>query len=118
MTPPAPGGEACVLLHYNEIGLKGKNRPIFVDRLAQRVQETASPFGGGACRRLPGRLFLEMGERADWPSIREALARVFGLANFARARHLPLDREAVCAAALEMLAPLKTASFRVRTRKG
>ncbi len=118
MTPPAPGGEACVLLHYNEIGLKGKNRPVFIDRLVRRIQEAAAPFGGGACRKLPGRLFLELEEGADWPSIREALARVFGLAYFARARRLPLDREAVCAAALEMLAPLKTASFRVRTRKG
>ncbi|MDA0999193.1 MAG: tRNA 4-thiouridine(8) synthase ThiI [bacterium] len=115
----APEGHAhCVLLHYNEIGLKGKNRPLFVNRLVERIEQMAAPHGGEKVRKLPGRLALELAPEADWPALRVALARVFGVAYFALARKLPLDLDAAGEVALEMIAPLKISTFRVRTRKG
>jgi len=106
------------IVRYSEIGLKGKNRPQFIKRLARRIARAAEPHGGGQVRRLPGRLLLEVGDEARWLPMREALGRVFGLAYFARAQRLPLDREAAAEAALAMLAPLRVSTFRVRTRKG
>ncbi len=108
----------CVILHYNEIGLKGNNRPFFIKLLARRVERAVKPLGGTTrVRKLHGRLILETPEGADWPALREALARVFGLAYFARAKSLPLDLEAATEAALEIIAPLKISSFAVRSRK-
>ena len=47
----------------------------------------------------------------------KALGKVFGVAYFARARSAPLDMEAAARTALDMIAPLRIESFRVRTRK-
>ncbi|MEK6711175.1 MAG: tRNA uracil 4-sulfurtransferase ThiI [Nitrospinota bacterium] len=114
---PGREGSRCVLLHYHEIGLKGKNRPYLINRLARRVELAAAPLGAGPVRKLPGRLILELPEGADWSLVQEALARVFGLANFSLALRLPLEVEAAAEAAVAMLAPLPVSTFRVRTRK-
>ncbi len=108
----------CAVLHYSEIGLKGRNRPLFVDRLRHQLEKTTRPFGAGRVQKLPGRLLLGLGEGVDWPEVCGALTRVFGLAYFARAFRVPLDLDFVCETALKMIAPLHISTFRVRTRKG
>jgi thiamine biosynthesis protein ThiI len=112
-------GDDCIILHYNEIGLKGKNRPFFIKGLARQIDRAVSPFLGGNSRvkTLHGRLLLEIPEDCDFPALREALSRVFGLAYFARAKSLPLDLAAVSDTALDLIAPLRISSFAVRVRK-
>ncbi|MDP6278497.1 MAG: hypothetical protein QGI11_08300, partial [Nitrospinota bacterium] len=51
----AEGRAGCVILHYNEIGLKGKNRPHFIRLLARRVEMAAQPHRSGRLTRLSGR---------------------------------------------------------------
>lgn len=116
MTPERPEG-ACFLIHYNEIGLKGKNRPLFINRLARRIERAASPFCEAKVRKRAGRLILETAAAEVPDALVEALGKVFGIAYFARARRVSLDPEAAAQAALEMIAPLKIKTFRVRTRK-
>jgi thiamine biosynthesis protein ThiI len=60
------------LIHYGELGLKGKNRPVFEKRLAENIKKLA---GGRVCW-LQGRL---VAEGADL----EKLKNVFGVAWFA-----------------------------------
>ncbi len=117
MNPDSPQKRPCILIHYDEIGLKGKNRPLFIERLANRVERAASLFCEAKVRKRSGRLILETGEVKDADALIKALGKVFGLAYFARARRVPLDVEAAAQTALEMLSPLQIRSFRVRTRK-
>ena len=114
---PEGGKDGYILIHYNEIGLKGKNRPIFIDRLAKRVERAASLFCEAKVKKRTGRLILETTGLKDSDALIEALGKVFGLAYFARAQKIPLDLEAATKTALEMIAPLKIKNFRVRTRK-
>ena len=114
---PEGGKDGYILIHYNEIGLKGKNRPIFIDRLAKRVERAASLFCEAKVKKRTGRLILETTGLKDSDALNEALGKVFGLAYFARAQKIPLDLEAATKTALEMIAPLKIKNFRVRTRK-
>lgn len=113
----AEGRAGCVILHYNEIGLKGKNRPHFIRLLARRVEMAAQPHRSGRLTRLSGRFLLDMKPETDWEGLRGALGRVFGLAYFARARKFPLDLGAVAEGVLEMIAPMEISSFAVRTRR-
>ncbi len=108
---------ACIVLHYNEIGLKGKNRPLFIERLADRVGRAASLFCEARVQKRTGRLVLETADLQYPAALIDALRKVFGLAYFARARRIPLDPDAAARTALEMISPLKIGSFRVRTRK-
>ena len=58
-----------------------------------------------------------LGPTAPWPAVRERLARVFGIGNFARAGHAPLDVEAIAAEILKDLGPENPATFRVSARR-
>ena len=116
MNPENPK-DVIILIHYDEIGLKGKNRPLFIERLSRRIERAASLFCEAKVRKRTGRLILETNGLEDPDALIEALGKVFGVAYFARARRVPLDLEAASETALEMIAPLKVNSFRVRTRK-
>ncbi len=109
--------DLSILIHYDEIGLKGKNRPLFIERLSRRIERAASLYCEAKVRKRTGRLVLETSGLKAPDDLIEALRKVFGVAYFARAQCVPLDLEAAANTALEMIASLKTQSFRVRTRK-
>jgi thiamine biosynthesis protein ThiI len=107
----------CFILHYNEIGLKGKNRPHFIRLLAKRIERAAAPHHPGQLHRLHGRFILDITGDTDREELTSALSRVFGLAYFARAKTFPLDLNTVADGVIDMIAPMKISSFAVRTRR-
>ena len=106
-----------VIVHYQEIALKGRNRPWFVARLVRNLKQATSDLDVAGVRVLMGRIEIVLGPRAEWPVIRERLARVFGVGNFAKAGRAPLDVEAIAAHILEDLGGLQVNTFRVSARR-
>jgi len=108
-----------VVVHYQEIALKGNNRPWFIARLARNLRQATADLGVVAeVRVLMGRIEVVLGENAAWPAVRERLARVFGVANFARAGRAPLDVGAIASAILRDLDGTSNPhSFRVSARR-
>jgi thiamine biosynthesis protein ThiI len=106
-----------VIVHYQEIALKGRNRPWFVARLVRNLREAVKDLDVSAVRVLMGRIEVVLGPSADWPAIKGRLARVFGVANFARAGRAPLDVDAIAAEILRVLDATDPRSFRVSARR-
>ena len=106
-----------VILHYQEIALKGRNRPWFVARLARNLREAVKDLDVAAVRVLMGRIEVVLGPSADWSTIAGRLGRVFGVANFARAGRAPLDVEAIAVEILRDLDATDPRSFRVSARR-
>src|SRR5262245_3290534 len=107
-----------VVIHYQEIALKGNNRPWFVARLARNLRLATADLGVRDVRVLMGRLEIMLGDDAQWPAVRERLARVFGVANFARAGRAPLDVDAIASAILADLdGTSDPRTFRVSARR-
>ncbi len=104
---------ARFLVHYHEIGLKGKNRRRFEQLLAQRLRDALGP--DTTVRLLHGRLLVEA-EPARAAEVEERLARVFGVAYFARVRTAPVDYGRIAKLALELL-EARPGSFRVRAKR-
>jgi thiamine biosynthesis protein ThiI len=50
-----------VILHYQEIALKGKNRPWFVARLVRNIREATRDLDVAEVRVLQGRIDLVLG---------------------------------------------------------
>ena len=106
-----------IVLHYQEIALKGKNRPWFVARLVRNLRAATADLGVVDIRALVGRIELVLGDGSDWDAVRDRVSRVFGIANFAQAGRAPLDLDAIAAQILRDLGPREPRSFRVSAKR-
>jgi adenylyl- and sulfurtransferase ThiI len=84
-----------IVVHYQEIALKGNNRPWFIARLVRNLRQTMSDLDVREIRVLMGRIEIVLGPGTGWDAARERVARVFGVANFARAGRARLDVDAI-----------------------
>jgi thiamine biosynthesis protein ThiI len=105
------------LVHYQEIALKGRNRPWFVGRLVRNLREATSDLDVVTVRPLVGRIEVVLGPKADWEQVRDRLSRVFGVANFARAGRTRPDVDELARDILSDLGDREPASFRVSARR-
>lgn len=106
-----------IVIHYQEIALKGKNRPWFVARLVRNLREATKDLDVAGVRALQGRIELVLGPSAPWDAARERVAMVFGIGNFARAGRAPLDVDAIAGEILKDLGPENPPTFRLSARR-
>jgi tRNA uracil 4-sulfurtransferase len=107
----------CVVVHYHEIALKGKNRPMFVRRLGDNLRAATQGLGVQEIRRLTGRVVLILAPTAAVDDIRRQVAQVPGIANFALAYRTPLRLTTLKEAILQALSGRTVRSFRVQTKR-
>ena len=106
-----------VVIHYNEIGLKGRNQPLFLRRLAANLLRATARTGVRRADERSGRMILSLAPDADWSAICERLRCVFGVANFSLANRSDLSMDALKAAVERKLVGRTFESFRVATRR-
>jgi thiamine biosynthesis protein ThiI len=106
-----------VIVHYQEIALKGKNRPWFLGHLVRNLRHTLADLDVRAVRPLMGRIEIVLGPQATREEVGERIRRTFGIANFAYAARTPLDLDAVTNAILRDLEGRTCRSFRVSVRR-
>jgi thiamine biosynthesis protein ThiI len=106
-----------IVIHYQEIALKGKNRPWFVARLVRNLREATKDLDVKGVQALQGRIELVLGPSTSWELARDRVANVFGIGNFARAGRAPLDIDAIAAEILKDLGPENPSSFRLSARR-
>jgi thiamine biosynthesis protein ThiI len=106
-----------ILVHYQEIALKGRNRPWFIAKLVRNIRQATSDLDVTAVRPLMGRIEVALGPSASYEQVRGRLSRVFGIANFARAGRAPLDVDRIAEAILRDLGNTETPSFRVSVKR-
>jgi thiamine biosynthesis protein ThiI len=106
-----------IVIHYQEIALKGKNRPWFIARLVRNIRQATQDLDVQDVRVLMGRIELVLGPAASWDAARDRLRDVFGIGNFARAGRAPLDVDAIAREILDDLGPDNPTSFRVSARR-
>ncbi len=108
-----------IVVHYGEIGLKGKNRGQFENRLVENIRAALRPVGGARVRRLHGRLEVEPGSPSAWRDATDRLARVFGVAYVLPAVSCGSDLPAINATVGELVSgidgPLR---FAIRCKRG
>ena len=102
------------VVHYHEIGLKGRNRSFFEGALVKNLRRAL----GLSVRRLPGRLLVDVPGEADEDAIALRLRDVFGVANFAFATGASgLDLESLNELAWNEVRSRSFETFAVRARK-
>ena len=79
------------VVHYQEIALKGKNRPWFLAQLVRSLQRAVSDLPGTKVRALMGRIEVVPGPSAPPDEVADRIRHTFGIANFSLARRVPID---------------------------
>ena len=106
-----------VVVRYQELAIKGKNRPWFVDRLKKNLLVATTGLDVTRVRKVMGRLELVLGRDTAWESVRERLAYVTGVANFSQAGRTASDLDTLGAAILRDLGDRTPQSFRIAARR-
>ena len=106
-----------IVIHYQEIALKGKNRPWFLGRLVRNLKRALSDLDVIAVRALMGRIEIQLGDGTSREEAGERVRRTFGIANFSYARRVPLDLDVIAGAILDDLRETSCDSFRVSVRR-
>ncbi len=106
-----------VIAHYHELALKGRNRPMLVDRLVRNLRDGLR--GTGRCRveSVAGRIRIMIEDPAQWAAVKPRIADTFGLANFAPAHEVSSDLETMTASICETVQGLAFHTFRVTTKR-
>jgi thiamine biosynthesis protein ThiI len=109
--------QSAIVIHYHELWLKGRNRRFFVSKLGSALRCGLEGIPVEKIERPDNRFVVRLGEGA---SVEEALRRVekiSGVANYAVARPVERDLEALRSAAWEEMRGLEFETFAVRVKR-
>lgn len=111
----------CIIVRFSEIGLKGKNRKHFEDRLITNIRAHLEPFGRVKIKKHWGR--MEVMVEHDLDVILDILGKIPGISNMSPVVPCELNMEAIEATAKlvigKKLADLEgeVVTFRVSARR-
>lgn len=105
-----------LIVHYHEIGLKGRNRSVFERALVSNLRRATSDVCDLHPKRLPGRVVVPIPEGVDGAAVADRAGRVFGIANYALARGGKIDFDAICELAGREMRAARYETFAVRAR--
>jgi len=106
-----------VIVHYQELALKGRNRPWFISILVRNLKTALRGLHVKAVRSVMGRIEVELETATTWADAHDRIRHVFGIANFSLAGTAPNDFDALARAILDDLGDRQAESFRVSVRR-
>ncbi|HET9269373.1 MAG TPA: tRNA uracil 4-sulfurtransferase ThiI, partial [Vicinamibacterales bacterium] len=112
----SPSGQSFVV-HYQEIALKGKNRPWFLAQLVRSLRRAVADLPGTKVNALMGRLEVVPGPSVPPDAVADRIRHTFGIANFSLARRVPIDLDGIAASVLRDLGDTTCEAFRVSARR-
>ena len=105
------------IVHYQEIALKGKNRPWFLGRLVRNLRKALADLDVTAVNSLMGRIEVVLGPGTDPKTVGERISRTFGIANYSYAGRATQDLGQIADAILADMGERTCRSFRVSVRR-
>lgn len=111
------GSRVC-LVHYHEVGLKGKNRAHFERILMDTIKAACAAFSVATCVRISGHILVTFSRSGDAERAFEVIRRVPGVARVSLAFHTnrdPAEYHRAAIAALGEFGPFET--FKVAAKR-
>ncbi|MDP7140849.1 MAG: tRNA uracil 4-sulfurtransferase ThiI [Candidatus Woesearchaeota archaeon] len=101
-----------IIIHYDEIGLKGKNRGSFEELLISNIEIKLKSLMK-SCFRESGHITIEIDGKANISKIKEALSQIPGIAYFSLAKRVELNLDSLKKEAINFLEDKEYDSFKV-----
>ena len=109
--------EKLYIVHYAEVGLKGKNRIFFEKKLARNIKMSLQGTGYAAVKRLHDRILILLQSDSDVEEIEKRLRKVIGIAHFELVLQTQKDMTAIKESALAMTAGKTFETLKVETKR-
>jgi len=104
----------CIVIHYGEIGLKGKNRDFFEKKLVENIKEFIDLK---SIYRLYGRIICDLKENYDFLFLKDNLLKIPGIEYFSFAKKCDFELNNISRISLDLLDYVDFKTFRVSTRR-
>ena len=105
------------IVHYGEVGLKGKNRSFFENRLVRNIKQALEGTEYTDVQRIHGRILVRVDANSDIPEIQRRLGAVMGIAHFELCRVTEQNIEAIKSGALEWIQGRDFQTLKVETKR-
>ena len=107
-----------ILIRYGELGLKGKNKNQFINRLVENIEHACCDMAGFSVRSTWGRIWVEV-DTAAYSQTVDRLRRVFGIYSMSPVLSVPRELSAIQQAAYDILCQClpQGGAFKVETRR-
>jgi thiamine biosynthesis protein ThiI len=108
------------IVHFGELGLKGRNRIFFVRQLVENIRSVLHDAEGTEVVPFHSHILVKVSADVPAEIIEARLSMIFGIAYFAPAVITPADFEAISQAALQLAEGIVTSAttFKVDTTRG
>lgn len=106
------------LVHYHEVGLKGRNRSRFERILIDACKAALAAFSVAACVRISGHILISFSVSGEAERALDVLRRVPGVARVSLAYHTNREPHEYCEAAVRALGEVGSfTTFKVHARR-
>ena len=109
--------EKVFIVHYGEVGLKGRNRAFFENRLVRNIRQALEDTEYVDVQRIYGRILVRLGPDSDISEIQRRLRTVMGIVHFELCGVADQNMEAIKNAALEWVRGQEFHTLKVETRR-
>jgi thiamine biosynthesis protein ThiI len=110
-------GAFCILIHYHEIALKGKNRSWFERRLIKNIKRQLSGLPFSKVQLNAARIFCFGIDESMWNDYAQRLRKVMGIKHAILMTQVKDDIDTMKSVAAAQLKGLEFSSFRVSARR-
>tara|TARA_Y100000310_G_scaffold294203_1_gene324498 strand:+ start:10615 stop:11784 length:1170 start_codon:yes stop_codon:yes gene_type:complete len=107
----------CFVVHYAEIAIKGKNRPLFERQLIENIVKSIKGLKSNGVKRRYGRVIVNLKEDSMIEEIKNKLPMVPGISSFSPAFKTNHEIENIKARSLELLKESDAKSFYIKSKR-
>ena len=105
------------VVHYAEIAIKGKNRPIFERTLIENIVKAIKGLKADGVKRRYGRIIVNLKEDSIIEEIETRLKEVPGISSFSPAYKTTHDIEKIKETSLKLLNEVDSKSFYIKVKR-
>ena len=109
--------DSCILIHYHEIALKGKNRSWFERQLIRNIELQLTGLSYSKVHLTAARIFCFGIDESKWNDYASRLKRVMGIKHAILVTQVDSDLDIIQNVAANQLKQLDFSSFRVSARR-
>ena len=109
--------ERDVLVRFHEIGLKGKNQPMFVDHLVTNLRRATAGLGVERVWSTRMMVRMRLAPEADWDTVRRRAQQVFGAVKLSLALRIEPEYGEISRRVAELAASRSFSTFRISANR-